>query len=95
MLFFAIVLGLVFGSQAYNGIKHFIFPDYYKGFWNLKVGLWLMCVGLDGIVIYKAWWTAFVIGSFNLLVYMCFINSGKRHNYLATPNHPDGKRKSQ
>jgi ABC-type thiamin/hydroxymethylpyrimidine transport system permease subunit len=53
LAFLAVVFGLVFGSQAFGALKLFIFPDYYKGFYGLKFGLWLMCIVFDGFVIHK------------------------------------------
>lgn len=92
MLFLAIVFGLVFGSQAYNALRYLIFPEYYKGFYGLKFGLWLMCVVLDGFVIYKWWWTLFIIGVLHLLIFIVITNKASG-DYLVTPLHPDNKRK--
>ncbi len=90
MLFLAIVFGLVFGSQAYSVVKKLIFPEYYRGFWGLKLGLWMMCVTLDGFIVHKLWWSLFIIGAVHLLIFIIFINGGC--DYLSTPLHPKGKR---
>ena len=94
LLFLAILFGLVFGSQAYNGLKHFVFPDYYRGYYGLKFGLWLMCVVLDGFVIYKWWWTLFIIGVFHILIFILITNCGGG-DYLATPAHPKGRKEKE
>lgn len=94
MLFLTIVFGIVFGSQVYSALKLFIFPKYYKGFYCLKFGLWLMCVVFDGVVIYKLWWMLFVIGVLHLVIFICVINRDNG-DYLSTPLHPKSKRKEK
>lgn len=94
MLFLAIVFGLVFGSQAYNAIKLFIFPDF-RAFYNLKFGLWMMCVLFDAFIIYKLFFLIFVIGGIHLIFFVCFANHGRNNDYLSTPLHPDIKQKEK
>ena len=94
-MFLAIIFGLVFGSQAYSALKFLIFPEYFRGFYGLKFGLWLMCTLFDGYVINKFWWLVFVIGTIHLIIFVSFINHTNRYDYLSTPLHPDGKRKEK
>ena len=94
MLFLAIVFGFIFGTQAYNGIKHFIFFDF-RSFCFLRLGLWLMCVVFDVYVIYRLWWILFIIGAVHLLIFMCFFASKDDKDYLKTPIHPDGKKREK
>ena len=94
MLFLAIVFGLVFGSQAYNAIKLFIFPDF-RAFYNLKAGLWLMCVLFDAFIIYKLIFLIFIIGGIHLIIFVYSVNRESSNNYLSTPLYPDIKQKEK
>ena len=88
LLFIAIVFGLVFGSQAYSALKLFIFPEYYKGFYGLKFGLWLMCVAFDSFIFDKLWWMIFIIGIMHIVLFLRIVKNEHYCNYLSTPLHP-------
>ena len=79
LLFLAIVFGLIFGSQFYKVIVMFLFPDYPK-FWAMRFSVWIMCVGLDMFLIYKLWWTVFIIGAMHLIVFLAFIFYAEQSN---------------